>query len=135
MTMYGIRAGPNTAMSTPKNTTDIAKALSTSFCQCHGLLPSRRIRCASSSHDERKLPHTLRGRNSQNVSPNRADAGSSGVATRTWCPRLCQRDLAQPAFQRVLLVAELVRSVDAHPSEHPDRQREADLGRPAQGPV
>ena len=32
---------------------------------------------------------TVRGRNIQKLSPSRALAGSSGVATRTWCPRLC----------------------------------------------
>ena len=41
----------------------------------------------ASRNAERRLPKTLRGKNSQNVSPKRADAGSSGVATRTWWPR------------------------------------------------
>ena len=47
------------------------------------------MRAASSSHDDLRLPKTLRGRNSQKVSPKRELAGSSGVATRTWWPRLC----------------------------------------------
>ena len=35
------------------------------------------------------LPLTVRGRKAQKLSPIRALAGSSGVATRTWWPRLC----------------------------------------------
>ena len=93
MITNGISAGPKTAISTPHNTTDIAQALSTSLDRYvlgfQGLAPWRRIRCASSRSDERRLPNTLRGKNSQKVSPKRDDAGSSGVATRTWWPRLC----------------------------------------------
>ena len=36
-----------------------------------------------------RLPVTVRGQNRQNDSPRRLDAGSTGVATRTWWPRLC----------------------------------------------
>ena len=50
---------------------------------------SRRRRVRSSSHAERRLPMTVLGRNAKKLSPRRELAGSSGVATRTWWPRLC----------------------------------------------
>ncbi len=64
--------------------------------------------------------------------------GSSGVATRTWWPRLCsmkkwpypvgrQGDAREPALQVLLLVAEFVRGVDGDPVHRPDRERDAEL--------
>ncbi|GAA3919101.1 hypothetical protein Aau02nite_88730 [Amorphoplanes auranticolor] len=38
---------------------------------------------------ERQDARTVRGQNRQKLSPSRELAGSSGVATRRWCPRLC----------------------------------------------
>ena len=50
---------------------------------------SRAKRFFSSAHALRRLPLIVRGRKPQIVSPIRELAGSSGVDTRTWCPRLC----------------------------------------------
>ncbi|SKV10104.1 Uncharacterised protein [Mycobacteroides abscessus subsp. abscessus] len=47
------------------------------------------MRVASRFQEDFRAPHTLRGQKPQKVSPNRELAGSSGVATRTWWPRLC----------------------------------------------
>ena len=52
-------------------------------------LSSRSRRSFSRWIADVRLPHTVRGRNSQKLSPRREEAGSSGVATRTWWPRLC----------------------------------------------
>ena len=60
-----------------------------SFLYVHGPLPVRRSRSTSSSQEERSEPARVRGRNAQKLSPRRELAGSSGVATRTWWPRLC----------------------------------------------
>ena len=51
--------------------------------------PPRSSRARSIPQAELRLPETVRGRKAQKLSPRRALAGSSGVATRTWWPRLC----------------------------------------------
>ncbi|SKW50735.1 Uncharacterised protein [Mycobacteroides abscessus subsp. massiliense] len=82
-------AVPKMAMVTPNNTTVISQAFTTSLLGCSTKRFSRFMRVASRFHEDFRLPQTLRGQKPQNVSPNRELAGSSGVATRTWCPRLC----------------------------------------------
>ena len=115
----------------------IAHALSTSLDQCHLLLPARCRRLASSPHDDvRAAPDAARQELPERLAEACRRRVLGEVATRTWWPRLCsmleevtvsrlrQRDLGQPALQRVLLVAQLVGGVDADPAEHPDRQRQ-----------
>ena len=75
---------PNSASSTPHSTTDIAQALRMSLRADSVRLPIRRNRLRSTDQPLRSEPTTVRGQNAQNDSPSRDDAGSSGVATRTW---------------------------------------------------
>ena len=87
--MNGISAGPKIASNTPHTNTDIIHALITSLRMSNTILFRRRIRWAASCHEERRLPKMQRGRNTHRLSPIRALAGSPGVATRAWWPRLC----------------------------------------------
>src|SRR4029453_10213114 len=88
-TTKGTTAGPNTAIVAPKSTTDRAQALSTSLLSDQTRLPLRRWAAAAIDQAECRLPATVRGRKAQKDSPSRALAGSSGVDTLTWWPRLC----------------------------------------------
>ncbi len=96
-----------------------------------------------------RLPDTVRGRNSQKLSPSRELAGSSGrrhadvvaaVVLDEEVPvaGLREGDAAQPLLQVVALVAELVGGVDADPADDAHREREADAfddGEPAVPPL
>ena len=75
---------PNRTSSTAHSTTVIAHALRMSLRGENVRLPIRRSRVRSSDQPLRSEPRTVRGRKDQNDSPSRDDAGSSGVATRTW---------------------------------------------------
>ena len=81
--------GPNVSSSAPNSSGVSAQAVSTSLRNVQGPEPWRSNRCFSSSHADLSDPSTVRGRKAQNDSPSRALAGSSGVATRVWWPRLC----------------------------------------------
>ncbi len=72
----------------PNSTTDMSQALSTSLRMVQAWL-AQTIEPGLLEMPRRAEIPTLRGRKVQKLSPKRDDAGSSGVATRTWCPRLC----------------------------------------------
>ena len=80
---------PKAAVSAPHSTRLMAQDCRLSFFQVHTGRPRRARRSFSRCQADLRLPNTVRGRNCQKVSPKRELAGSSGVATRTWWPRLC----------------------------------------------
>lgn len=104
----------------------------------HVLLPSRCIRVFSSSHDDFRLPHTLRGRNAQKLSPKRETRRVLGcrdpdvvaavvLDVEMAVEGLRESDLGQPAFEVGLLVAHLVGGVDADAAHDGDAERDTDL--------
>ena len=112
----------------------------------HGLRPCRRMRCASSRNGRaqaaenaarQELPEGLAEARRRRVlrcgHPNVVTAVVLDVEVAV--AGLRQGDLGQPALQRILLVAHLVRGVDADAAEHTDRQRDAELADPAQRAV
>ncbi len=86
---HGSTSIPKTRQSPPNSATVIAQALRTSLWIVQKPLPTRSSRTRSRWIAEVSDPETVRGRKAQKLSPRRELAGSSGVATRTWWPRLC----------------------------------------------
>lgn len=100
--------------------------------------PRRRRRADSIAQADRKPPNTLRGRNIQNDSPNRALAGflrSHNIDmvavimldVEVTVQRLRENDLRQPSFMDLAFVAEFVGRIDSDSGNHTDGHRQSDL--------
>jgi hypothetical protein len=105
-----------------------------SLRRVQGDFPSRSRRDASRPQAERRLPETVRGRNSQKLSPRRelrgrdADVVAAVVLDEeVTVAGLGEGDAAQPLLGAVALVAELVGGVDADPADHAHGQRQAEV--------
>ena len=89
MIRKGRTAQPSHATTAANSTSDIAQDCRFWLCTLQALRPCLARRSASRCQADFRLPTTVRGRKAQKVSPIRELAGSSGVATFLWWPRLC----------------------------------------------